>query len=345
MKIILVANSVIRGGAEKQALLIYKYLSANHEVILLVKNKTLKKNNWLTWNIENLTYLLKIFILRFKSRDVDFILSIMPISHYAAIILKILFNANLVISIRNDLRYYKGALEDIHSFKFSILNYFANFYVVQNDISARLLRWKNVRRKIFVINNLLDIPQDNIKYLNNNIRSGIVFIQRLDWQKDPLYMIELIKKIDSRIKISVYGTGEYLKLFKKELKRFNNISINGSIDNTLLMKIIQQKLLGILTSFYEGMPNIIAEYILNGCFPVSTSNVYTNNLNQYKENNYILKGFDASIDAKNINKYYFELYSDKNKQRKIAKLNYDALLDFHNDKLNYSDWKDVFDSK
>ena len=33
------------------------------------------------------------------------------------------------------------------------------------------------------------------------------------------------------------------------------------------MKIIQQKLLGILTSFYEGMPNIVAEYILNGCFP------------------------------------------------------------------------------
>ena len=345
MKIIIVANSINGGGAEKQASLIYKYLSANHEVILLVKNKIPEKLNWLSWNIENLIYLLQILILRFKLKDVDFILSIMPISHYAAIILKVLFNANLVISIRNDLRYFQSQLEDLYNFKFSILNYFANIYVVQNYDSARLLKWKNVKKKIYIINNFLDLPKDKSKYLNINGRSGIVFIQRLAWQKDPLYMMEIIKKIDNSIKISIYGGGEYLKIFKKNLAGFENVKIFGKVESLEIKKAIESNLLGILTSFFEGMPNVIAEYILKGCIPVSTNNVYTDNLNQYSKNNLILKGIDPCIDAKKINQYYFELHSDKNKQRKIAKLNYDALLDFHNDKLNYSDWKDVFDNK
>lgn len=345
MKIILVANSISGGGAERQAYLIYKYLSKNHKVVLLIKNSSTEKKNWFSWNFENLIYFLKIFVLRFEMNEVNYILSIMPISHYSAIILKILFKAKLIISIRNDLRYYKGALENIYSFKFSILDYFVNSYVVQNYVAARLLKWKNVQKEIFVINNLLDIYKDDKKLSHLHERDGIVFIQRLDWQKDPLYMLELIKRIDNRIKISIYGEGKYLRFIKKNLFGLKNVIIYGKVQSIQIKKAIQQNLLGILTSFYEGMPNIIAEYILNGCIPVSTSNVYTDNLNKFKENNAFLRGIDACADAQNINNYYFDLYLNKSKYKRIANLNYQALLDFHKDKLNYSDWNDVFDDK
>ncbi len=345
MNIILSVNSLNTGGAEKQAYLIKEYLSRDFNIFLLVLHTKKIEKNFLYKFLNYSKYLYKIIRLRIKLNNVSHVLSIMPQSHYASIILKILFKARLHISIRNDLRYYKANLEDINSYKFKILTFFVDSFIVQSNNSARLLKWKNVQKEIHVINNLLEVPKANNNFLNFNDRSGIVFVQRLDWQKDPIHMLEIIKRLDRRIKISIYGKGEYLKLFKEYLIGFKNVKIYGKVQSEIIKQAIENNLLGILTSFFEGMPNIIAEYILNGCIPVSTANVYTDNLNLYKEKNLVLKGINASIDAEKINQYYFELYSDKNKQSKIAKHNYYALLDFHNDKSNYSDWNDVFDNK
>ncbi len=351
MLILIIVPSISQGGAEHQALLLSKLLSTTHDVVVLTKyNKHNSISNGIIRRIEdNLSLLIRIIQVFITSKKVAYVVSFLPQSHYYSIIAKLFFSTKLITAIRNDLRYYRSGLEDIHSWRFNILDYFTDIYTVQNEDVARTLRWKGTRKRISIIPNMLSLAgdQEKIVTVNNNNRHGITIVQRLSWQKDPLYMIKLCQLINSEIQIDIIGNGEYYSLVKNKLTDYRNISVHGLLSEDEVRRKMSTSLLGLLTSFYEGMPNVITEYIFNGCIPLSTSNHYIHSILDHLnlDLNLILTGVDIYRDAATINNIYSSLNHDLTRRIELQRKLLSKLKSFHDQELIHSQWVSLLESE
>ncbi|MBV5315335.1 MAG: glycosyltransferase [Prolixibacteraceae bacterium] len=134
-----------------------------------------------------------------------------------------------------------------------------------------LINYFNIpQSKIKLIHNPainLDL-NDNSKQLINKDRLEFVFIGRLFPPKGIFYLIEAFNialKIEPKIHLTIVGEGpEKTKLIEevKRLKIEDSISFAGFQSNPKLY--YQKSIATVLTSIYEGFPNVLVESIAEG---------------------------------------------------------------------------------
>lgn len=114
--------------------------------------------------------------------------------------------------------------------------------------------------------NFSDKPKKNIK------KTDIVFIGRLDPQKNLKRFIDIISLIQKKIpgiKVKIIGSGsesEILQKYTKELALSKNIKFIPAVTNP--KKFYSESKIYLLTSHYEGFPLTILEAISQNCIPV-----------------------------------------------------------------------------
>jgi glycosyltransferase involved in cell wall biosynthesis len=115
------------------------------------------------------------------------------------------------------------------------------------------------KEKLVVINNwtLLEPRRDAKK------RFDLIFIGRFEKEKDPLAVINIVKKLKvqkANIKLAMLGKGKMEKIMRKTISNYNlekNIEIIGFKSNVI--PYLKQSKIHVLTTINEGMPNVVLE--------------------------------------------------------------------------------------
>ena len=351
-KIILFIPSIEGGGVEKNFNLIIKYLLNKVDKIYILsadrtKKKFSKKIIYICprsryWSNKGrlsktliCTYLL---IKNFLFKEV-IILSFQ--SNVIAIIISKLFRFKVLIRLNTSLeKYIKNSFKKI-LFKF--------LYSIADGIIVNSVRFQkelnNLKLKSNLIYNLLDSKKtiNELPFFKNYKKLKILNIGRLTEQKDQLTLIRGLdilnkKRIDFRC--CIIGRGKYKNLLQKEIFKYKlnkKIKLIGYKKNA--ESYIFKSDLFVLTSAFEGLPNVLIEaqkynipiissdcptgpreILLNGklgdLFPVGNFKLLSSKIIAFHDNKKILK--KKSLKAKRYlnrfnpiinSKKYFKLLS------------------------------------
>ena len=147
---------------------------------------------------------------------------------------------------------------------YRFLEKFKNIKLVCNSTNnARdYEKWLNIKKgSIKTTNNIFDFKQ---KIKNKLIfKNKIVFgtIARLAPEKNLFYLLKIFKSIsNNNINLKITGTGyldKRLKKYSKNLKIENNVKFLGEISN--VENFFKDIDIFILTSYMEGIPNVLLE--------------------------------------------------------------------------------------
>lgn len=303
-KIIIFIPSIEDGGVEKNLYLISNYLSANNfeiEILTCNNNKSKNFNKAIKFvgkvnsfwqnksrSIKNLICIKNLFFEIIKSKEKPLIFAFQA-STYAVIVAKILNTKIITRSNSAPSGWSKNFIKD-KFYKFIIR--FAD------DLVVNSIDFKNSFKKRFNIEtNCIYNPFDkdfvkkrlkkkNIK--NNFFRKNylnIISIGRLTDQKDHLTLLKAINLLNENLKIRLAiigkGTMRYkLQEYINEKKLQKKVRLIGYLKNPYPY-IAQAKIL-VLTSKFEGLPNILLEaqylkkYIISTNCPTGPKEILLN---------------------------------------------------------------------
>ena len=187
-------------------------------------------------------------------------------------------NDMTIISIRSYLKY--SELDQ----QYKRLNKIAGKYcdkeiVVSKElINEQIDEYNSNINKIIVINNFVDKEKiDKCLKEKNNIKldnNTIINIGRLSDQKGQKYLIKAFSKVVKEVedaKLIILGKGELQEELEEEIKKYkleNKVSLLGYKDNPYIY--LKKAKCFVLSSFFEGMPNVILEAMYCGLPIIST---------------------------------------------------------------------------
>jgi glycosyltransferase involved in cell wall biosynthesis len=280
------------GGIEMHAYYLAKYLSKNHEVLLLSQSK--KENGYL--NYYRLTYCLirvpKIFFLRdfvFLSKVFSILAKFKPeivlidsvAVGYVGLFARLLFKVPYIIVLhgveielmtKSPLRlFYKLELD------------LSKYIVAISDKLAKLIsKYIGINeKKIFIIPVGFD-PQEikNAKCSKLKIPSDspktIIFMGRLVPEKDPINLLTAIKILSKKrrdFKLIVIGDGPLLSICKNYCSRLGIeelVYFLGERDHKEALSILSNADILVLPSKSEGLPTVIIEAMSFGIPVIAT---------------------------------------------------------------------------
>lgn len=136
---------------------------------------------------------------------------------------------------------------------------------------------KNVKNKSLVLYNAINkeeliqkIKNDSNEYKNYDL----IYLGRLTYQKNPLRLMAIVKKLSEQIKdirVAIVGNGDLVsdvKQYIKDNKLENNVDLFGFVNNPY--KILNSSKIMIMTSRYEGTPMCALEAMALGKPIIST---------------------------------------------------------------------------
>ena len=185
--------------------------------------------------------------------------------------------------------------------------------------------------KISTMYNPLKLKNIKVKKKKKNFSLNILNVGRLEKQKDQITLIKAVMIVSQKIniKLKIIGSGSQYFFLKRSIKNYGiekNVQIIKETKN--VKKFYLESDLFVLTSIYEGFPNVLAESIMHN-LPVISSNcksgpkeilICDNNKNMFKVKNYIelskkilffhfnKKKFNKKnpIIKKNLNNFYYK---------------------------------------
>jgi glycosyltransferase involved in cell wall biosynthesis len=289
MHIAIICKTFLKGGAEKQALILTKLLvDKGIDVILInwygekVDQRNLKyiNDNSFRYYPMNGSYLKKLNKLQkiIKNDETSIIISYLTLANFVSGLSKI-FNRNIVTigGIRNEkLPYYKFLFE-------KLIHNYLNDATVFNSYSAKA---KFERRgfnpeKIYVIQNAIESKnlQVNSKTSNGEIRIVTVgrFVKQKDYETALKSFSNLIERNrDKEFKYYIVGYGPLeseVRSLAEQLKIGNKIKF--FINPPDIPGILRNSDIFLSTSLFEGVSNSIMEALVAG-LPVVATNVGDN---------------------------------------------------------------------
>lgn len=250
----------------------------------LIKKKITKKIKFIKLK-SNRAALSFFEIKKIINKDIDYNKKIFISNQNFANVLSVLFlsnikNLKLFLFERNhisELNYYKNVNDFI---KKKIIYLLIKFLyrkadiVVTNSKESSIDLQKIISKKVITLYNPCYFDKYRVKKKRNrNKKLVILNVARLEHQKDHITLLKAFdySSFKNQFKLIIIGYGsQYLKLRKFITnKKLNNVEIMQNKFN--LKKYYQTSDLFILTSLYEGFPNVLIEAASNR-IPIISSN-------------------------------------------------------------------------
>ncbi len=277
MKIACIAFLHGAGGAERQITMLANSLSEDetNEVFLIVLNQFNKK-----YDISKRVKIIDLSMAEIKKNSIvkrflsyrKAIYSICPDvtihfwlqSVYFSFMLNPQKKGKTIYSERGDPGdlEYKGLLGLIRSISFK----YVDGFVFQSE-GAKSYFNKSIQLKSEIIHNPVSVPQ-NVYKRPINRKKVIINVGRLHNQKNQKLLIEAFSKIQTdfpNYNLEIYGDGalkdELMNLIEQR-NLLNRVFIYPS--NSNIFDIINNSSLFVLTSNYEGLPNVVMEAMALG---------------------------------------------------------------------------------
>lgn len=160
---------------------------------------------------------------------------------------------------------------------------------------------------------------------------GMVFVGRLEEQKNLFFLIDAISKLPNNMKsITFIGSGSLGGHLKKyAVKKKISLKMLPSVNNSQLPKLLSKFSIFTLTSFAEGSPKVLLEAMAMGLVPVVTSFSTAKEIIKNDQNGFITK-YDANTYSSKLEM----LIRDNYLYKKISKKAIQSVSDnFNLDKL------------
>ncbi len=324
--------SIEGGGVEKNFFLLLKYLSKNVEKIHVItanRKKNIsrkiiyicpKSNHW-EKSSRTTKNLICIFLLikNFWSKKAT-ILSFQ--ANISAIIISKLFGFKILIRLNTSLNKY--ITNFFKRLIFKIFYSLSDTIIVNSKLFQKELL--NINLKSYLIYNLEDSnkTKKNLKFFEKFNGLKILNIGRLTEQKDQITLIKSLKILKDKnvnFRCCIIGRGLYEKKLLNEISILNlkkNIKLVGYKDKA--EKFIHQSNIFVLSSKFEGLPNVLIEAqkyeipIISSDCPTGPKEILLNGKlgDLFPVNNY-------SILAKKLIEFYKNKKPLKNKSKKAKK--------------------------
>lgn len=274
MKILHTITTIERGGAEHQLLTLVKKQIENNDkiVVAFLKGKPELQSNLESIGAEVLkltSYSLvrQIFILRkYAKKGFDIIHAHLPRSELLVYFAILNLDIKYVISRHNAEKFFPSSHFYISRLLSRMVSRRADAVIaISNAVSTFLILHKevNISKKIYTVHYGFDFEtRHKVKSVDNTLK--ILFLGRLEFQKDLPTLLKALEKIKSKINVSltVAGSGSLeceLKKYADELKVSELISWLGKVDK--VGSLMESHDLMILPSKYEGFGLVLLEAI------------------------------------------------------------------------------------
>ena len=285
-KIVFYIPSIEGGGVEKNLYLLIEYLSKKINKIYIVtankKNNNSKRIEYIcpdTNYWDNKNRILKnivciyLFIINFWSSK-GVILSFQ--SNVTSILISKILRFKVLIRLNTSINKYIN-----NFFKKMIFKFFyslSDVIIVNSKFFQRELNKINL--KSYLILNLIsyDKKSEELYFFKKFKGLKILNIGRLTDQKDQITIIKsltILKRKKINFRCSIIGKGAYYNILMSEIKRLKltkNIKLIGFRNNA--EKYISQSDIFVLSSKFEGLPNVLIEAQKYGV-PIISSNCPT----------------------------------------------------------------------
>ena len=283
--ILLFIPSIEDGGVEKNLYLIANYLAKTNlsvEILTAFNDKkklfdkkiriiSLKRKNIIKSRLIKIFITIFLFIRYFYNRDI-LILSFQ--SNIIATLLGLFFNKKVVIrSNTSPEKYIKNNI------KKSIFKYFfglADEIIVNSNEFKKRFKKKFSITPIVIYNPFIEKKSKKIKFnfFNDKKSLKIINVSRLTNQKDHLTLFRAVKKLSkiNKCKLLIIGKGYKEKFLRKYImknKLENIIKLIGYKKNPESYIRLSDVL--VLSSVYEGLPNILIEALYLKKFIISSN--------------------------------------------------------------------------
>ena len=302
-KNIYIIPSLGYGGAESFLLRLIPYMKYENIIITLFNTKNDKdrlkniKVKYITLDLfrTSIKDLYLFFQLAFSLDKKDTIFSWLYIADLFASFLKIFLfwkKFNLIWNVRN-------TIIDIH--QYSLASYFSYlilkslFRKIPNKIifNSRESMNQHIKngydeKKSFLIHNGFKRHASINEKKNQTASFSIIYVARFHKQKNHKLLFESLKILGEKynFNFNVHLVGKNVdrnnfRLIKKlkELNIYQNIILHGLLDQSSVHELFSKSDITLLLSNYgESFPNVIAEAMLYGTFPIATNIGETSNI-------------------------------------------------------------------
>ena len=207
-----------------------------------------------------------------RERTADVAISFLSRCNFMLILAGLFSKTKIIVCDRNNLlRKYPKYVFDMTCFLYR----FADIVCVQtNEMKAFYPHY--LQNKIVVLENPLDFDEMAAQCKGQNLEKEIIVISvgRLEKQKDFVTLIMAFKKVADLYpewKLKIYGQGNRKDELQGLIERENlttNIRLCG-VTHTPFLEMRKAKIF-VLSSFYEGFPNVLCEAMHAGLPCVST---------------------------------------------------------------------------
>lgn len=289
MRIAIICKTFLKGGAEKQALILIKLLvEKGIEVCLInwygekVDQRNLKfiNDNAFRYYPLSGSYFRKLrnFQKILRHEEISIIVSYLTLSNFVSGICKI-FNKDIKIigGIRNEkLPYYKFLFE-------KLIHNYLNDATVFNNYSGKTKFEKRGFKpdKVYVIQNAIDPDKHEFELKKADDEIVIVSVGRFVKQKDYKTALKSFSKViernkDKRFEYYIVGYGPLeneVRYLAEQLKIYNQIRV--FINPPDIYSVLRNSDIFLSTSLFEGVSNSIMEAMVAG-LPIIATNVGDN---------------------------------------------------------------------
>lgn len=264
------------GGAERVTIYLAEYFANNGFNTYIITDEQKSKEYILPENVSRLNLKKDKFIKRIKKlrkilleMDIDLMVTmntyLTPVAFFSANNLK----TKIVVSERNSPQNFSG--KKTTKFISEFLLKYIDGYVFQTKEVEKYYDWLS-NPKVVIPNPLFieEIPEP----FDGNRSKKIVNVGRLHKQKNHRLLIKSFSKIANKYpdyELHIYGEGperDNLKHLITELQLENTVKLLGSYDDVLTR--INNSSLFILSSDFEGMPNVLIEAMAIGLPVIAT---------------------------------------------------------------------------